>query len=76
MNARVKVIRQLLAESRYVVDEAAVAEAMLLRASVRRAVPELDFRAGTSPRVRSLHREDNALPFRGSGAPRLRSPSH
>lgn len=41
MNERVKVIKQLVGESLYSVDQYAVADAIVLRACVRRTVPEM-----------------------------------
>ena len=55
MNARVAVLRQLISESSYPIDEASVAEAIIVRAMARRAIPDLAFRDPPSkPRVRSF----------------------
>ncbi len=45
MNDRVKILKQLVGDSLYSVDQYAVADAIVLRACVRRAVPE-PFRTG------------------------------
>ncbi|MGZ4173206.1 MAG: hypothetical protein ACXVQR_01895 [Solirubrobacteraceae bacterium] len=41
MQERVKVLKQLVGESLYSVDQYAVADAIVLRACVRRTVPEM-----------------------------------
>jgi hypothetical protein len=64
MNERVRVIKQLVGDSLYSVDQYAVADAIVLRACVRRAVPET-FRGAARSRPRR-----GAL--RHSGQPRFR----
>lgn len=44
MNPRVKVLKQLVADGHYVIDQAAVAEAMTLRSMVLRMLPDVSFR--------------------------------
>lgn len=64
MNGRVKVLKQLIGESLYAVDEYAVAEAIVLRASVRRTVPE-PFRGSSRGRHdRGLRRLGQRRQFR------------
>lgn len=72
MNSRVKVLKQLVAEGHYVVDEAAVADAMILHAMVLRAVPDLTFRCAphAAPQVRSFRPHRGARSFRLSRAER------
>ena len=62
---RTKLIRDLIRESHYVVDEDAVAEAIMLRARARRVVPHVTFR-NTTPAlpVRSFRRHRAARSFR------------
>jgi len=61
MNARTALLKQLVADGAYPVDEAAIAEAILVRSLARSAIPELAFRgtARHQPQVRSFrpHRE-------------------
>jgi hypothetical protein len=67
MNKRAKQLKPLVQESFYVVDPHAVADAIVRRATIRRAVPELAFRSEGAGRMRS---------FRLSGMLKLRSSSH
>jgi hypothetical protein len=66
MNARVAVLKQLVAESSYPVDEAAIAEAIVARSIARRLVPDLTFRITCAPRpqVRSFRPHRGARSFR------------
>ena len=64
MNKRTQLLQQLISEGIYVVDEAAVAESMMLRAAARRAIPGLEFSVSMRPPVRSFRRADNARSFR------------
>jgi len=65
MNARVAVLRQLISESSYPIDEASVAEAIIVRAMARRAIPDLAFRDPPSkPRVRSFRHHAGVRSFR------------
>ena len=74
MTSRTKVLQQLVERSLYTVDEREVAEAVLLRAAVRRTVPgftgpEPAAPAGTPtwpapPEVRSFRHDGRARSFR------------
>lgn len=73
MNARVKLLRELVADGLYVVDEVAVADAVVLRASLRWAVPGGRFgrlRAAADPHVRSFRPHRGARSFRLARAER------
>jgi hypothetical protein len=61
---RAQLLRQLVLDSRYVIDEHLVATAMLARAAVRRAVAGVTFRneATRSSRPRALPLADGAPP--------------
>jgi hypothetical protein len=61
---RAQLLRQLVLDSRYVIDEHLVATAMLARAAVRRAVAGVTFRneATRSSRARALPLPDAAPP--------------
>jgi len=61
---RAQLLRQLVLDSRYVIDEHLVATAMLARAAVRRAVAGVTFRneATRSSPPRALALPDGALP--------------
>ena len=56
MNPRAKVLKQLVNDGHYVIDEAAVAEAMMLRAMALRMLPNVTFRSTPqrAPQVRSF----------------------
>ena len=65
MNARTSALGRVLRDSLYVVDETAVAEAMLMRARTRWVVPEVTFRSeNRGPVVRSFRRDANARSFK------------
>ncbi len=69
MQARRNAVADLIRDSLYVVDEAAVAEAIVMRTMARRLVPELSFRSSTrAPEVRSFRRHRGARSFRLVGA--------
>lgn len=74
MNSHAKLLRDLVREGLYVVDEAAVAEAILVRRSARRTLPGVTLRNSTRPahRVRSFRPDGKARSFRLSGASRSR----
>jgi len=76
MNARVKVLKQLVADGQYVVDEAAVADAIILRSALLQMLPEVSFRCGSPavPQVRSFRPHRGARSFRL--APAERRPLH
>ena len=66
---RVRVVRQLVYESMYVIEQRTVADAILMRASVRAALPESAFRSGGRERVaRSFRRDRDARSFRLTGS--------
>jgi hypothetical protein len=71
------VVKQLIADSLYHVDERVVADAIVARAMVRQTMPEVSFRSEhRGPQVRSFRRDRDARSFRLAGAPRLRSHHH
>jgi hypothetical protein len=71
MNDRTATLKQLIADSSYPMDEAAVAQAILVRSLARRVVPEIAFRAESHlPRVRSFRPHRDARSFRLARAER------
>jgi hypothetical protein len=78
MNPRVKVIKQLVADGLYVVEEAAIVNAMALRAIVQRELPDVTFRCAprVAPVVRSFRPHRGARSFRLSRAQRRRLHAH
>jgi hypothetical protein len=67
-------LKQLIGDSLYHVDERAVADAIVARAMLRRALPEASFRSGQrGPPARSFRRDRDARSFRlvGSHRPRM-----
>lgn len=59
----------------YVIEERTIADAILMRALVRIALPESAFRSGGRDRdVRSFRRDRDARSFRLTGTPHLRGP--
>ena len=56
MSPRVEVLKQLVTDGHYVIDEAAVAEAVVLRRAARRTLPDVTFRSAPAgaPEVRSF----------------------
>jgi len=68
---RVRVLRQMIQESHYVIDERLVAEAILLRAQARTTLPEVVFRNDRNS-VRSFRLEHGSRSFRLSSRSRLR----
>ena len=66
MNPRVQVLKQLVTDGHYVIDEVAVAEAVVLRARARRMLPDVTFRSAPSgaSQVRSFRPLDRAQSFR------------
>lgn len=66
MNPRVQVLKQLVSDGHYVIDEGAVAEAVVLRASARRMLPDVTFRSAPrgAPKVRSFRPHRGARSFR------------
>lgn len=68
-NARTKVLKELVRESQYIVDPAAVAEAIIARSLVRQVLPDMSFRGTPSvPPARSFR------PHRGGRSFRLSRP--
>ena len=72
MNPRVQVLKQLVSDGHYVVDEGAVAEAVVLRASARRMLPDVTFRSAPQGalQVRSFRPHRGARSFRLTRAAR------
>ncbi len=65
MNARTATLKQLVADERYPIDEALIAEAIIVRYMARRLVPELVFRSPPpAPLVRSFRPHRGARSFR------------
>ena len=64
MNPRVQLLKQLVSDGHYVIDERAIADAMILRSMAARMLPELTFRCTAS----------DARSFRLTRA--LRRPAH
>ena len=66
MSPRVQVLKQLVTDGHYVIDEAAVAEAVVLRANARRMLPDVTFRSAPSgaPPVKSFRPNLRARSFR------------
>jgi hypothetical protein len=69
MESRVRVLKQLVRDSMYVVDERAVAEAIVARAQVGQLVAEQSFRSrGRERRLRSFARDRDRRSRGGSPA--------
>jgi hypothetical protein len=65
VNTHQKALRQLISDGMYVVDEQAVAAAILARASVHATVAAASFKSDvTPPLVRSFRRDPGARSFR------------
>ncbi len=65
MNSRVQTLKQLVADGTYPIDEAVIAEAILVRTLAQRVVPDLAFRcAPQEPEVRSFRAHRGARSFR------------
>jgi hypothetical protein len=72
MQRQIQLLRQLLLDSQYVVDPAAVADAILTRASARVAVRGMAFRNDLrGPQVRSFRPTRQARSFRPCNAKSL-----
>lgn len=58
MNQRVKLLKELVRDDLYVIDDVAVADALLLRSMTRHMLPEVTFRPASrpAPEVRSFAR--------------------
>lgn len=79
MNPRVQVLKQLVADGHYAVDERAIADAMLLRSIAAHMLPELTFRCTAAEpargaKVRSFRPHRGARSFRLMRA--VRRPAH
>jgi hypothetical protein len=71
MNPRVATIKQLVAGGAYPIDEAAIAEAIVVRSMARRVLPDVAFRVEPcKPRVRSFRHHRGARSFRLARAER------
>ena len=56
MTTRTATLKQLVSQSSYPIDEAAIAEAIIVRCKARQTVPDLVFQsAPPKPRIRSFH---------------------
>ncbi|HTN25262.1 MAG TPA: hypothetical protein VL120_14825 [Solirubrobacteraceae bacterium] len=65
MNARTKVLKELVRDAHYVIDERAIAEAILVRAMAQRTLPDITFRSTPHvPQVRSFRPHRGARSFR------------
>ena len=66
MNPRVKVLKELVNDELYVIDDVAVADAILLRAQTRHMLPDVAFRGSSrpEPKVRSFRPHRGAKSFR------------
>jgi len=72
MNPRVKLLKELVNDELYVIDEAAVADAVILRSMTRQMLPDVTFR-GTSrpaPQVRSFRPHRGVKSFKLTRAQR------
>lgn len=76
MNPRVQVLRELVADGHYVIDEPAIANAMIVRSMALRVLPDVTFRCASTvvPQVRSFRPHPGAQSFRLSRA--TRRPPH
>ena len=76
MNPRVKLLKELVHDGLYVIDAAAVADAVMLRSMTRHMLPQVTFR-GTPrpvPQVRSFRPHRGAKSFKLTRA--QRRPAH
>ncbi len=65
MTARTKLLKELVRDAHYVVDERAIAEAILVRSMARRVLPDVSFRSTPHlPQVRSFRPHRGARSFR------------
>lgn len=72
MNARVKLLKELVGDGLYVIDDAAVADAVLLRSAARHTLPDVTFRGARrpEPEVRSFRPHRGVRSFRLTRAER------
>ena len=78
MNPRVKLLKELVNSELYVIDDLAVADAVLLRSMTRHMLPDVAFR-GTprpEPEVRSFRPHRGAKSFRLTRTRGERRPTH
>jgi hypothetical protein len=75
---RTRVLRQLVSEEMYVIDDRVIADAILMRAQAKMIVPDVPFRNDTGERrkVRSFRLEHDARSFRISSKSRRRQLTH
>jgi hypothetical protein len=74
MQRSIQLLRQLVLDSKYEIDDVAVAEAILARALTRRAVMGATFRNDLrGPQVRSFRPSNHARSFRPCNAKTLQS---
>jgi hypothetical protein len=74
MNSHLRLLKQLIADGMYVVDEEMVANAIVARANVRLTVANSSFRSEVRPpQVRSFRRENEARSFRLERRSRLQA---
>jgi hypothetical protein len=72
VESRVRVIRQVIDKSLYVVDERAIADAILVRALARQVIAEPCFRTdGRESQVRSFRPARDARSFRLCSSSRM-----
>ncbi len=65
MNSHLRALKRLIDDGMYVVDERAVAEAIVARANVNASVANVSFRSEVTPPVlRSFRRDAHARSFR------------
>lgn len=66
MNPRVKLLKELVDDELYVIDDVAVADAVLLRSMTRHMLPDVAFRSTPrpAPEVRSFRPHRGARSFR------------
>jgi hypothetical protein len=77
MTDRAALLKQLVDDGSYPVDEAAIAEAIIVRALARRVVPDIAFRtAPPKPPVRSFRHHSGARSFRLARAERRPAQRH
>ncbi len=78
MRSRLRLLRQLLADGMYTVDENAVANAIVARAVVRLTIPESPFYNALrgSHAARSFRRDPSARSFRLARSSSLRRALH
>jgi hypothetical protein len=72
MNPRVKVLKQLVDDGHYVMNDAAIAEAIVVRSMALRILPDVTFRCAphAAPQVKSFRPHRGARSFRLARAQR------